>query len=156
MAGLLISFLSTSQMLMSSSSPLASLFFFLPIRMTSHPRLWPALACPWKSCALWRVRVRVQRSSHPRKSSTESLTWVWLPDLHLSTLTLRPLSPLGNTLGRWSSLNAKEDLKCLVMEMRLMQFVLFCGGMCTKAVWCLNSRMCPPYNEPYSVQLCRA
>lgn len=58
---------------------------FLPIRMTSPPLLWPALACPWKSYALLRVRVRVQRSSHRQKSSTESMTWVRLLNLHLST-----------------------------------------------------------------------
>lgn len=75
---------------------------FCPIRTTFPPRLWPAPACPWKSCALWRVRARVQRSSHPQRSSTESMTWVRLPDLHLSTRKSRPLVPTGNTLGRWS------------------------------------------------------
>lgn len=91
-----VCFLSISFILMSSSS------FICLFRMTFPPRLWPAPACPWKSCALWRVRARVQRSSHPQRSSTESMTWVRLSDLHLSTRKFRPLSPMGNTLGRWS------------------------------------------------------
>lgn len=98
---------------------------FRPIRMTFPLRLWPAPACPWKSCALWRVRVRVQRSLHPQRSSTESMTWVRLPDLHLATRKFRPLLPVGNTLGRWSRW---MHFKCIVMEITLL-----CEGMCTKS-----------------------
>lgn len=73
--------LSTSYMLMSFLPLPWCPLPFGPIRMTFPPPWWPAPACPWKSFALWRVRVRVQRSLHPRRSSTESMTWVRLPDL---------------------------------------------------------------------------
>lgn len=101
-----LSFLAPSYILMSSY--FRFFLLFKPIRMTFLPRSWPARTCPWKSCALWRVRARVQRSSHPQKSSTESMTWVWLPDLHLSAHKFQPFSPKGHA---WQMVECKWGLQ---------------------------------------------
>lgn len=67
---------------------------FFPIRTIFPPLWWPDLVCPWKSCALSRVRVRVQKSSHPQRSWTESMTLVRLPDFTPSS-QLWPSLPTG-------------------------------------------------------------
>lgn len=87
---------------------------FLPTRMSFPPLWWPALVCPWKSCALLRVRVKVPRSSHPQRSSIESMTLVRLP-LFLLSSEFSPSLPRGNILARCSSWRC---CRSIVIEMR--------------------------------------
>lgn len=95
---------------------------FFPIRMNSPPLWWPALVCPWKSCALLRVRVKVQKSSHPQRSWIESMTLVRLPDFPLCS-KFWPSLPKGIMLVRWSCWRCS---RAIVMEMRTVQdFAIF-------------------------------